>query len=374
MTIDSYYCSQKFTWLNVDLEKRLTHSCCTADPARIDLTWLRKNPGQLFNTPLLQEERKAMLANQPVASCEYCWRMERQDLPSRRTIENSTERTHTNIDSVPETLNISFGSTCNLTCSYCCKQYSSAWLKDIDENGPYLDQDRFRITVVDRVLQNLSQKEVNSSLDFQLLLNEVSGFESAKQLRIAGGEPFLYNALPDLLSKLIHIPDISINTGLGVNPDRFRRQLDKIPHTVEINISAENVGKFYEFNRYGNTYDNFLENFNSIKERGFPIAFNSVVSNLTIFGLAEFVEEYSEYPIHYSLCSDPDFLAPNVIDSYSLENLLSVIKTQTVCNALTMPSTREQQENVSRYLKEFAQRRSLDLAIFPGSMLQWLSI
>ena len=31
-TSPTYFCSQKFTWLSVDLEKRLSYSCCAADP------------------------------------------------------------------------------------------------------------------------------------------------------------------------------------------------------------------------------------------------------------------------------------------------------------------------------------------------------
>jgi hypothetical protein len=158
-TPGDFYCSEKFTWLSVDLEKRQHFSCCAALPTKIDLTWLKDNPGQLFNTAHLQQERQQMLDNIPVPSCEGpCWKPERDNLVSRRDILQSYVKTHTNITvKSPEQFHIMLGSTCNLTCSYCCKQYSSAWLKDIADNGPYMDRDRFTLNKLDSILTKISQ-------------------------------------------------------------------------------------------------------------------------------------------------------------------------------------------------------------------------
>lgn len=380
-TITDFYCNQKWTWLGVDLEKKSAQSCCTADLSRVDLKWLKENTGQLFNTPLLQSERQSMLNNQPVASCNSCWKVEQNNGVSRRMVEKSYTRTHTGLTSSPEILNIIFGSTCNLTCSYCCKQYSSAWLQDLFKNGSYLDSDRFTVNNVDRVLAQVSQQELSNSPDFELLLDESTKFKHLRQVRISGGEPFLYNSLPVLLEK-VKADEIVINSGLGVNPTRFAKQLDRIQHVanLEITVSAENIGQFYEFNRYGNSYENFTKNLDEIKKRNIRITFNSVVSNLTIFGLVDFYNEYNSYPIHYSFCTEPDFLSVNVLDSTTVEDLeISInqsdlpIKEQLI-QAIYQPNTKEQQESLSTYLKEFARRRELDLAIFPTSMLQWLSI
>jgi molybdenum cofactor biosynthesis enzyme MoaA len=383
MTTDSYYCSQKFTWLSVDLEKKLTQSCCQADLTKIDVTWLKQNPGRLFNTPLLLQERQSMLDNQPVASCENaCWSPERNNVISRRIIDQSYKKTHLTVESTPEILNIAFGSTCNLTCSYCCKTYSSAWGQDLTKNGAYLDDDRFKMNDQDRILLKLSQSEISESGNFTFLLDEVSKFIDTPLIRISGGEPFLYNGLSSLLTKLENCKNVTIHTGLGVNQDRFCRQLDKIQHieNLTLSVSAENIDKFYEFNRYGNSYENFKNNLNEIKSRNIKLSFNSVVSNLTVFGLPDFVDEFNDYTIHYSPCYDPDFLAVNVLDSDSIDQLAKridqsqiAIKDQLI-ESLYSAATREQQENLSVYLKEFARRRNLDLAIFPRSMLQWLSI
>ena len=381
--LTNFYCSEKFTWLSVDLEKKLTQSCCQADLSKIDLTWLKNNPGKLFNTPLLLEERQAMLDNKPVSSCENaCWRPERNNIVSRRLVEQSYKPTHLNIEATPEILNITFGSNCNLTCSYCCKTYSSSWGQDIIKNGAYLENDRFKMHDQDRILLKLSQKEIAGSSNFAFLLDEVSKFTDVPSVRITGGEPFLYNGLLELLTKLSNCKQVIVHTGLGVNYDRFCRQLDKIQQTtnLEISVSAENIDKFYEFNRYGNSFENFKKNLTEIKSRNIKVSFNSVISNLTIFGLVDFVNEFDSDPIHYSPCYDPDFLAVNVLDSNSVDQLAKQIDQSRIpikdelVKSLYSPGTKEQQENLSVFLSEFARRRNLDLAIFPTSMLQWLSI
>jgi hypothetical protein len=234
----------------------------------------------------------------------------------------------------------------------------------------------------DRILLKLSQKEIAESSNFTFLLDEVSKFTNTKLIRISGGEPFLYNSLLSLLTQLSTSENITIHTGLGVNHDRFCRQLDKIQNieNIELTVSAENIGKFYEFNRYGNSFENFKNNLNEIKSRNIKLSFNSVVSNLTIFGLPEFVDKFDSNTIHYSPCYDPDFLAVNVLDSASIDQLAKHIDQSRISikddliKSLYSPTTREQQENLSVFLSEFARRRNLDLAIFPKSMLQWLSI
>ena len=71
----------------------------------------------------------------------------------------SNIKTHDSLESQPEILNIILGSDCNLTCSYCDKQYSMAWLRDIKDHGSYLDTPRFKLTPVDLIKSKVSQKE-----------------------------------------------------------------------------------------------------------------------------------------------------------------------------------------------------------------------
>jgi organic radical activating enzyme len=378
---NNFYCNQKFTWLSIDLEKKLTYSCCTAVPAKIDLKWLEKNPGKIFNTPLMQQERQMMLDNKPVSSCELaCWQPESANIQSRRLIFQGYKKTHIDIQVEPEILNIILGSTCNLTCSYCCKQYSTAWTREIKTNGPYLDLDRFRYTKIDQVLEHISQPEHNVSRSTQLLLDEIESLENVKEIHITGGEPLLYNSLSEILNSVSEQTKVILTTGLGVNNARFKNQLSKIQNkpNIQILVSSENIGKFYEFNRYGNSYENFLLNLNTLSSLNFNFGFSSVLSNLTIFGVKDFFEKYLEKNIVLSFCNDPDFLRVNVLDPASKEFLAKQFgesnfkHKQEIISYIMQPYSQQQKLNFSIYLKEFARRRNLDLDIFPVSLLQWL--
>lgn len=370
----SNYCSQKFWWLTVEPERRTMNSCCAATATKIDLTWLKNNPGQLFNTPELVAERQAMLNNEPVASCEdTCWSAERRGLPSRRTLMGSDAKTHVDINASPSVLHINVGSDCNLTCSYCCKQYSTAWLRDINEAGPYLDDARYHINNNDRIVLELGQSAIKNSNAYQTVLQEAQQFKSIKQIEISGGEPFLYNGLPDLVKGLTGPVDIF--TGLGVTTDRFVKILDRLPSETTFTISAENVGALYEFNRYGNTWDQFRRNLDALAWR-FNYRFCSVLSNLTVHGFKEFQLEFGSTKNILNLCTDPDYLSASVLDEESKKLLADInykYHNAEIKKTITINSTIKQQQEFKIYIKEFVTRRQLSLNIFPENFVSWVN-
>lgn len=366
--IKNYYCSQKFKWLTVEPERRSIASCCAATPEKIDLTWLKNNPNQLFNTPSLVAERKKMLDNQPVPSCEdTCWRPERAGLPSRRTTTSSEVRTHTDVLSIPTILHITLGSDCNLTCSYCTKQYSTAWMRDINNNGPYLDDNRFTINDNDRMVLKLGQNAIKSSSSYQLLMDEIRNIKTATQIEITGGEPFLYNGLADLINGLTG--PVDIYSGLGVDSNRLERILDTLPDTVTFTISAENLNRLYEFNRYGNTWEHFLQNLELIQKR-FNYRFCTVVSNLTIHGLQQFRQEFGTGHDIVNLCTDPDYLSASVLDPTSKELCGQLTD---LADTLSVSPTQEQRAKLKKYLNEFARRRKIDLSVLPDHFINWIN-
>jgi organic radical activating enzyme len=331
---------------------------------------------------LLLKERQDMLDNIPVNSCAAaCWKPESAGLASRRTMIGTDSLTHTTLESQPEDLNIVLGSTCNLTCSYCDKQYSSAWLRDVAE-APYLDIPKFQLTALDQVILKVSQKEHQYSDGFNLILGELPGFTKLKNAWISGGEPFLYNNFPALLNNISKTTKVAFYTGLGVDHARLKTQINKINirDNLTIFVSAENINQLYEFNRYGNSYENFTMNLQLLKQAGFKIKFSAVVSNLTLHGLTDFADQYGDANIEYQFCNDPDYLQVGVLDDYSKDQLQTIIDRSTISiknqiiNSLKIHSTEQQRINCGIFLNKFAQRRNLNLDIFPKSMLQWLNI
>jgi sulfatase maturation enzyme AslB (radical SAM superfamily) len=206
-------------------------------------------------------------------------------------------------------------------------------------------------------------------------------FDLLKAVVITGGEPLLYNGFIDLINKFNHVPEIVFYTGLGVNPVRFDAQLKKINNkeNITVCISAENCNSMYEFNRYNNTWQQFLTNLNILKTQGFKIKFLSVISNLTVFGLSEFIDYFPDEHT-YNWCNDPEFLSVNVLDDNSKEQIVKQFKNKDysirdqLITSLSAPYSEQQHQQFSTYLSEFAKRRNLSLDIFPESMLKWLKL
>ena len=381
--VDNFYCSQKFTSLSVDLEKRLLYCCCSATPEKIDLDWLRQNPGQLFNSVNLQQERQAMLDNRSVASCQQsCWTPESKGLASRRTQHKTYQLTHTDVQATqPEYLNIILGSTCNLTCVYCCKQYSTAWTRDIRNNGVYFDHPRFNLVPVDQILSRISQDEHQKSEGFDLIVQELSNYRNLKEIVISGGEPFLYKGFPDLINSLTHNDNLSFYTGLGVDSQRLINQLDRIQHKDKITavVSAETCDQWYEFARHGNTYQKFLQNL-EILQSCMTVKFSSVLSNVTIHGIVDFVDRHAERVEFYNFCNDPDYLCINVLDDETKQQLAVSISNSnitlkdSIISTMMKPCSEQQRQQFGSYLSQYAQRRNLKLDIFPTSMLNWCNL
>lgn len=380
-TIDNFYCSQKFWWLSIDVEKFQTLSCCSATPEKIDLNWLTENPNKLFNSPKLQYERQLMLNNQEVASCSStCWQAERQNVVSRRLLSGSNIQTHTDIEASPSTLHIIVGSNCNMTCVYCCKQYSTAWLQEIKNNPDYqkiqTTDDRFLINDVDRVRSKLSQKEIHNSRASQQIFGEIAKLltsDTLETITITGGEPFLYLGLKELIDTVPANVKIKIWSGLGVDTNRLDKELSKIAQrNVTVLISAESVGSLYEFVRSGNTWDRLNANIALLKKHNIAYEFYSTISNLTVHGILDFIDYAKDVPITFAPCTDPDFLGIHVMDNNSKQQLLidqMPPQLQTiVLNSIKSDPTELQKQNLQNYIKSFTQYRQIQL---PPS-LQWI--
>ena len=386
-----YYCSLKFRFLKVDLESKTTYNCHASKPHPVNFAWLEKNSGQIFNTDINVSERKQMLLNQRNASCEQnCWRAEDHGARSPRQFQNGIAKTHIEPITTPEIIDITVGSDCNLTCSYCTKEFSSAWRRDIIDHGAYVisgyTENRYALDSKDRVLVKISQPQLNQSRHYQELLQEIKrSIPKLKQLVITGGEPFLNNQLVDLLSdaSINRELEVEIYTGLGVNITRLDNMLDKLQHIPKLvlKISAENINEFLEFNRYGIKHSDFVNKIDVIKQKGINFSFHSVISNLTIFGFREFYDYFSNHDITLTFAYQPTMMSPYVLDDDSklfLEQDLKSLPRKyltPLMKSINAKPTDTNRINIGEFLDQFVSRRSdLNLNIYPQNFLNWIGI
>lgn len=381
-----YYCNQKFWWLSVDLEKTQYQSCCTATPGKISLEWLEKNPTKLFNIPELVQERSDMLAGKKLGSCQSCWSAEQQGLPSRRLDMEGKKITHRSLQSSVESLNLILDTHCNMTCVYCCKHYSSSWRRDILDHGEYsvdVSSDRYTKNNKDIILQQVGQKQRSVSGLRQHMLKSIRSIletDPIKDVMITGGEPFLHNDLLEILDYMPSTCEVKIYTGLGVNEKRFDNLLERIRDTenLQLVISAESTEQLYEVVRYGNSWQRFLANLESIKQRGIKFSFSCTLSNLSVIGFKRFCENFPNIPYTYQLCSDPDFLSVHVLDDHSKKTIREELNyfpssiAEIVSQSLEVTPTAQQISNFKIYFKEFCRRRSITTDWLPTSLREFL--
>ena len=84
-------------------------------------------------------------------------------------------------------------------------------------------------------------------------------FGSVSNIQITGGEPFLYDFTFDLIKIIPSSVEVTVFTGAGIDATKFASRLAELKSlpNLKIAISAENINQFYEFNRFGNSFENF---------------------------------------------------------------------------------------------------------------------
>lgn len=383
--IKDYYCQQKFYWLTVRLYDATVASCAQAGYHSLPLSVIQNKSFGIFNYPSIQADRTKMLANQPVEDCESCWEAERKGLTSRRQKFNSTDRVYHSVTvDRPEVINLLVSNTCNQTCVYCDKTFSHSWLRDIVQNGPYHttnDGVRLKATDKDRVIFGLSQNQLAQTTMQQQILQQVAEWADGIRFQITGGEPLLYNDLVNVVTRIAAAKEIKLYTGLQVDPKRLARLCDDlhaIRPDIQFVISVENTGRAHEFVRYGSKWSIFLENLRVVQNL-FAVEYRSTVSNLTLFGLADFLRYFEGKKITLVPLVDPIYLRPGVMDAASKQHLTAGLehKHETmphIIDHIMDDNDLDQKHDLKIYLHEFARRRMLSMDIFPDSFTKWINL
>ena len=376
-----YYCSAKFTELQVHVQSRLLYNCCKAYPERVNLDWLEANPGKLFHTDTMVEDRRLMLDNKSCESCHHgCYKYEEQGLPSQRE-QHRNSAMISDRHAPMRHLDISLSTDCNLTCMYCSPEWSSSWQRDIEKNGAHnldgyrLDNDSFS-TLWSKIKQ---KSRSTGSRFFDILLNEIKLADGLESIGILGGEPLLNNQLEAVID-VSGDKSIVITTGLGVSLSRLSNLLKKIKNRkIKFTVSAETTGKLFELLRHGISWEDFQEKVKMIEDNGNEIKFCSTISNLSVLGFTRFYDLYHErHAIMVAPMSDRPFLMPHVLDDQSKQNFIDETKSlgnvphfQHILKSIGKDPSDQDRRNFGNYLEQFSSRRSIDTSFLPAHLLEW---
>lgn len=306
------FCLAKWTQVTMHLGTGLTHSCHHPDAHTIPLDELAKNPGALHNTSFKKEQRKTMLNGGRPSECDFCWRIEdNTGEVSDRTLKSLDPYSINDFDTIsqlkgdedvyPRYVEISFSNICNFKCSYCGPTFSSKWVEEIKQHGPY-EFPGLQFGGISSV--QIKNREDNPYTDaFWKWLPDA--LPHLHTLRITGGEPLMSKHTFKLIAFLLENPnpklEFAINTN-GCPPDKlWKRFTVLINELVEkkcikrftLFVSAESVEEQAEYSRDGMDWALLKENVeyfleNTTKTRlTFMAAFN-------LFSLPTFLD-FLEY-------------------------------------------------------------------------------
>lgn len=306
------FCAAKWYNATIWLGSGMTTSCHHPPAHKVDEQEVKFNPKALHNSLQKKDDRKKMLAGERPAGCEYCWKIEDmgRDAISDRVYktkiyneEQLDEAFNTSYDQDVnlKTLEIAFDRTCQFACSYCNPAFSSTWVKDIKNNGPYnnlISDGRNHFTHAHDSSQLYKFGDTNPYVEAFYQWWESDLHKTLQELRITGGEPLMSGETWRLLdwfknNKGKSNTRLSINSNLGpeVDLDRLIDSVDGIEQ-VDIYTSNESMGVQAEYIRDGLDFEAWKENILKITKSGKFFRFHVMctINALCLDSLPEFLD------------------------------------------------------------------------------------
>jgi organic radical activating enzyme len=228
-----------------------------------------------------------MIAGERPAGCEYCWKIEDmgRDAVSDRVYKSKiypiaalkeAYETPADQDVDLRTLEIAFDRTCQFACSYCNPAFSSTWVKDIRNNGPYMglvSDGRNHFTHEHSSAQLYRFGETNPYVEAFFAWWESDLHRTLQELRITGGEPLMSAHTWRLIewfktNQGKSTTRLAINSNLGADVDVDRLLASVQGLEVDIYTSQEAVGTQAEYIRDGLDYTAWQANVEKILASG----------------------------------------------------------------------------------------------------------
>ena len=340
----SSFCGAKWYNATVWLGSGMTTSCHHPVAHWVPPQDVIANPKAIHNTPQKKKERKMMQEGERPPGCEYCWKIEDMgpDYVSDRVYKSIiyseedliiAKDTDNETDVDLQTLEISFDRTCNLACSYCNPAFSSTWVKDIKNNGPYqgLTSDgRNHFTHEHKSAQVYKHDEENPYVEAFFKWWESDLKDTLQELRITGGEPLMSGdlwRLMDMWNKNTKTR-LAINSNLCAKDDLIDQLIEsgKDINHLHLYTSCEAIGIQAEYIRDGFNWDQWLKNITKILDADILEGFHMMltINALCLDSITDFLDMIVLYKQKYgrnfptftlNILRFPSFQSPLVLPS-----------------------------------------------------------
>ena len=281
------FCGAKWYNSTIWLGSGQTTSCHHPLPHQISKEEIINNPKALHNTQQKKLERSQMQQGQRPRGCEYCWKIEDtgpdalSDRVYKTVIYSDKDLDHAftlpiQNDVDLKTLEISFDRTCQFACSYCNPAFSTTWVKDISQNGPYtnlVSDGRNHFTHIHSSSQLFKPGEENPFVTAFFQWWETGLSQNLTELRLTGGEPLMSPEtwrLLDWFEKNNTDMKFALNSNLGAKADIIDRLIEATKNLKHFHLytSNESLGLQAEYIRDGLVWSDWANNLDKILQNG----------------------------------------------------------------------------------------------------------
>lgn len=225
---------------------------------------------ELFFQPAMNNIREQFLNGEQPKACAACWDEEAAGIKSMREHRMSLLNTRNHNLKYKDkfddpniiTLDFKFSSLCNLKCRICGPYCSSNWLKESLETNQYHEH---TIKIFSKYAE---RKFINKPENFELFKKLLPNLHIVE---FYGGEPLMqpeHKIIMNIIKEYVDKQPIGLelfyNTN-GTHYDEEAAEVWKKLYAVEINISLDDIGDRFEYQRYPAKWDDVCVNLSKYK-------------------------------------------------------------------------------------------------------------
>lgn len=277
-------CDQAWNYVQFFPQRKAIGYCCRTAPVELtDEIILEKGNDLFFNPDHVVTRRKNMLAGIRDHQCDTCWRIENNNLESKRTTWDMMKVLRQTYPDIPTSatldsdlpwdtyyeakstkiIEVILGNTCDAKCVYCSDYFSSQWAAEKRKYG----EDTYLTFEVDE-----DSVYVKSFWEWYKV-----AYKTAEYINFIGGEPLIIKDIFKYFDKMIEIhsadppppgapkKELSVVTN-GNTPTelltKFFEKAEKLSayFTIAVMISGEDVEDQIEYVRHGTKWSQWSEN------------------------------------------------------------------------------------------------------------------
>lgn len=272
ITSSPTFCPAPWTSLNIN-QVGWVSPCfhCTKMVGNIKETTIQ----EVIDGPIMQEMRDAMTAGEWAEGCNWCKRLEETTGQSGRTVRRTSQESLASIDQDPgffklEHLVVNWSNLCNLACTYCNDETSTAW-------------------------QSINKIPINHVKNEHQDLIELAKTQghNIQGLSLGGGEPLLQKGLDEFLNYLdpntVRVM-VTTNASVDLKNNAIYQRL-KTWKTVDWMVSFDNANKQkFEYVRHGAEWEQLVANMRQMKEDGQRVMAHPAYSIYCAWDLMEYYD------------------------------------------------------------------------------------